>query len=72
MKDLSNNFWKSTTFLLLFIFSFFSGFTGKVQLVHYNPYLSIKVAFFISLIIFTVQLPSLLFEYFKERQQHEY
>lgn len=66
MNKLSN-YWKSSTFLLLFLISLFAGFTGKVQLVHYNPYLSIKAAFLISLIVFIVQLPSIL----KERQQHE-
>lgn len=71
MNRLSNYFWRSSTVLLLFIVSLFAGFTGKVQLIHYNPYLSAKFGFIVALIIFIIQLPSLLFEYFKERKQHE-
>lgn len=56
----------NTIFILLAILSLFGGFSGTVELKHYNPWLSLQFAFYISIVALLIQLPTILIMVFKK------
>lgn len=60
MKMKNTNWWQISTWSLLLIISVLSGFTLNVRLVRFTPWLSVRTALMLSLIVLIIQLPSLL------------
>ncbi|KIS11604.1 hypothetical protein AT48_00647 [Streptococcus equi subsp. zooepidemicus SzAM60] len=58
MKQYFQYFWVSSTFVLLAIISVLAGFTADgINFKAYTPWLSIKCALFLSLIVLVLQIP---------------
>lgn len=55
-----NNFWKVSTWTLLLVISLLSGCTAHISLVQFTPWLAVKTACILTIIILIVQLPTLL------------
>lgn len=57
---MNNYFWQVSTWTLLLVISLLSGCIAHMSLVKFMPLVAIKTACILSLIVFIVQLPTLL------------
>ena len=61
-------FWVSSTFILLAIISVFAGFTAKgIYFTAFTPWLSIKCALALSLMVLFVQLPAIIIMFINKK-----
>ncbi|CVO40967.1 TPA: hypothetical protein ACH9CF_001037 [Streptococcus pneumoniae] len=61
-------FWVSSTFILLAIISVFAGFTAKgIDFTAFAPWLSIKCALALSLMVLFVQLPAIIIMFINKK-----
>lgn len=57
----------NTNLFLLGILSLFGGFSGTVNFAKFSPYLSLKFALYISIIVLIIQIPSILIMLFNKK-----
>ncbi|MCY7023624.1 hypothetical protein ACVRY0_08545 [Streptococcus intermedius] len=62
-------FWVSSTFILLAIISVFAGFTAKgLEFTAFTPWLSIKCALELSLMVLVIQLPAIIIMFIDKKR----
>lgn len=70
MKQYFQYFWVSSTFILLAVISVFAGFTAKgLEFTAFTPWLSIKCALALSLMVLVIQLPAIIIIFIENRGQ---
>lgn len=63
-------FWASSTFVLLAIISVLAGFTADgINFKAYTPWLSIKSALLLSVVVLVIQLPALIMMLVERKKQ---
>ena len=63
-------FWASSTFVLLAIISVLAGFTADcINFKAYTPWLSIKAALLLSVVVLVIQLPALIMMLVERKKQ---
>ena len=63
-------FWASSTFVLLAIISVLAGFTAdSINFKAYTPWLSIKAALLLSVVVLVIQLPALIMMLVERKKQ---
>ena len=63
-------FWASSTFVLLAIISVLAGFTAVgINFKAYTPWLSIKAALLLSVVVLVIQLPALIMMLVERKKQ---
>lgn len=63
-------FWASSTFVLLAIISLLAGFTADgINFKAYTPWLSIKAALLLSVVVLVIQLPALIMMLVERKKQ---
>ena len=65
-------FWESSTFVLLAIISVLAGFTAAgINFKAYTPWLSIKAALLLSVVVLVIQLPALIMMLVERKKQEK-
>ena len=65
-------FWESSTFVLLAIISVLAGFTADgINFKAYTPWLSIKAALLLSVVLLVIQLPALIMMLVERKKQEK-
>ncbi|MFS9281602.1 hypothetical protein [Streptococcus oralis] len=65
-------FWESSTFVLLAIISVLAGFTADgINFKAYTPWLSIKAALLLSVVVLVIQLPALIMMLVERKKQEK-